>query len=186
MIMRQTGKETLTLMHRYAAGLVAVMLACLVSFPLAAEQGGFAVDPLTGVAMAGYDPVSYFEGEGPQQGSSRFTHEWAGVSWYFASAANREAFARTPAVYAPRFGGYGAMELARGYLSRGNPLVYAIHGDALFLFYSVGNREAFNRSVAPSLVLAAENWPRLAPQQGQRVTFSAEPAAVMQDGAGAD
>lgn len=176
MIMRQTGKETLTLMHRYAAGWIVLVLACLASLSLAAEQGGFAVDPLTGVALSGYDPVSYFETEGPQQGSGRFALEWAGVSWYFASAANRDAFARTPEVYAPRFGGYGAMELARGYLSRGHPLVYAVHADALFLFYSVGNREAFNRSVAASLQLAAGNWTRLAPHQGQRVTFSADEA----------
>src|SRR5690606_21608313 len=83
-------------------------------------------DPLTGVAIDGYDPVSYFTGSEPQLGKRDFEYEWGGVPWYFVSAANRDAFARNPDVYAPQYGGHCLMALSRGYLSDGKPRLYAI------------------------------------------------------------
>src|ERR687897_3752699 len=63
---------------------------------------------LSGVALDGFDPVSYFLGNGPKPGLPEHELVWGGVAWRFASAANREAFRRDPDAYAPRFGGYDA------------------------------------------------------------------------------
>lgn len=118
-------------------------------------------DPLTGVALDGMDPVSYFCEPAPVQGSPDFEYVWSGVPFYFANAANRDAFIRAPEVYAPLFGGHDAMSLARGFLSDGNPNLFVLKGDRLILFYSTGNRDAFLLSEDKALEKAGANWPAL-------------------------
>jgi len=116
-------------------------------------------DPISGVALNGYDPVSYFTEPEPLIGDRAYEVVWGGVPWYFANAANREVFVRTPEAYAPQFGGYGAMSVSRGYLAEGNPRIYVVAYGQLFLFYSSGNRDAFLMSERESLLAATENWP---------------------------
>src|ERR1700749_750100 len=109
-MMRQIGKQILTIvawlalaMAAHADGLVATIVT----------------GPLTGIAIDGYDPVRYFTDAEPQQGRPDFEYDWAGVPWYFESAANRDVFARSPDIYAPQYGGHCLMSLSRGYLSDG-------------------------------------------------------------------
>lgn len=118
-------------------------------------------DPLTGVAIDGFDPVSYFTEPTPLEGKPDYEYYWSGVPWYFATAANRDVFIGHPEVYAPRFGGHGAMSLARGFLSDGNPRIYVIHRQQLYLFYSAGNRDAFMLAPEQAIADAEANWPAL-------------------------
>jgi YHS domain-containing protein len=118
-------------------------------------------DPLTGVAIDGYDAVTYFISSEPQQGKPDFEYSWGGVSWYFASAANRDVFALNPETYAPQFGGHCATSLSRGYLSDGKPRLYVIEALKLYFFYSTANRDAFLLSKTPTIAKALENWPNL-------------------------
>ncbi|WP_196260474.1 YHS domain-containing (seleno)protein [Pelagibacterium limicola] len=127
-------------------------------YPAAAQTQKTVTNFLTGVALSGYDPVSYFTEPEPTLGSPLYEYEWNGVPWYFASEANRDIFINAPAVYAPLFGGHCAMSMARGFLSDGNPQIYRIVEDRLVLFYSVGNREAFELSRSTSFPRAVENW----------------------------
>ncbi|MBK8085410.1 MAG: hypothetical protein IPK28_17175 [Devosia sp.] len=145
--------------------LLAVLLA-MSSVPAAAASlvTTIVTDRLTGVAIEGYDPVSYFTEPDPQLGSPDFEYQWGGVPWYFASAANRDIFMRNPAIYAPQFGGHCLTSLTRGYLSDGKPRLYVISKMKLYLFYSVSNREAFLQSTGGSLETALANWPALASQ----------------------
>ena len=144
---------------------MAVLSAALVGFALSAAAASLVTtvvtDPLTGVAISGYDPVSYFIGPEPQRGLPDHEYYWRGVPWYFASAANRDVFIRAPEIYAPQFGGYCSMSLARGHLSDGNPRFYAISKMKLHLFYSAANREAFLLSPERAAGDAAVNWPEL-------------------------
>lgn len=132
--------------------------------PALAAPKAVVVDALTGVALSGYDPVAYFTEGAPRQGSALYDHAWNGAVWYFASAANRDVFARAPEIYAPLFGGHCAMALSRGYLSDGNPNIFAMVGDRLMLFYSVGNREAFLRTSAPAIRAAGTHWDTMTTQ----------------------
>ena len=150
--MRQTGKQILTI----------VLWLLLASLGRADDVlSNIVVDPLTGVAMEGYDPVSYFISPEPQQGLPDFEYVWGGVSWYFASAANRDVFARNPTTYAPQYGGHCVMSLSRGYLSDGKPRLYLIEALKLYFFYSTANRDAFLLSKAEALKLAEDNWQNL-------------------------
>ena len=118
-------------------------------------------DPLTGVAIEGYDPVSYFIDTEPRQGLPDFEYVWSGVSWYFQTAANRDVFARNPTVYAPQYGGHCVMSLSRGYLSDGKPRLYTIEGLKLYFFYSTANRDAFLMSKSEAVGKAEANWQNL-------------------------
>lgn len=151
-IMRQICKEILTI--------VAWLLLAT-----AARADGVTIpvvtDPLTGVAIDGFDPVTYFVEPEPRQGVPDYEYVWSGASWYFVSAANRDVFARNPTVYAPQYGGHCLMSLSRGYLSDGKPRLFAIEGLKLFFFYSTANRDAFLMSKTGALTLADANWLKL-------------------------
>jgi YHS domain-containing protein len=159
-IMRQTGKQILTL--TLLAGLVCLGLPPMAEARAAGLVTTIVTDPLTGVALDGYDPVSYFTDPAPQFGKSDFEYDWAGVAWYFESAANRDVFILNPTVYAPQYGGHCVMSLSRGYLSDGNPQLFVIDKARLYLFYSTANRAAFLESVPGALAAAEANWPLLA------------------------
>jgi YHS domain-containing protein len=61
------------------------------------------------IAVSGYDPLSYFQGDGvPVPGLSvhQVTHN--GAVYHFATAANAEAFRADPDLYAPQYGGHCA------------------------------------------------------------------------------
>lgn len=160
-MMRQKRKQNLTITRLLAA--LWLTLGLLLSAPVSAAALVTAIvtDPLTGVALEGYDPVSYFTEPEPIQGVADFEYQWGGVPWYFASAANRDVFMRNPEIYAPQFGGHCVTSLARGYLSDGKPRLYVISGMKLYLFYSVANREAFFKSEEASLVEANSGWAKL-------------------------
>lgn len=155
------GKQRLTLIRDMALALVLLFAAGPVGPAHALTLSlttAYAVDPLTGAALEGYDAVSYFTEMSPVAGRPEFEYYWSGVPWYFASAANRDVFIRSPETYVPLFGGYAAMSMSRGYLSSGNPRIFAILAGRLFLFYSSGNKEAFLISPRDAYQKAQEHW----------------------------
>lgn len=160
-MMRQKRKQNLTITGLLAALSVAIGLALSMPAAAAGLVTAIVADPLTGVALEGYDPVSYFTEPDPVQGVPDYEYQWGGVPWYFASAANRDVFMRNPEIYAPQFGGHCVTSLGRGYLSDGKPRLYVIAGMKLYLFYSVANREAFFQSQDTSLLSAEGGWARL-------------------------
>ncbi len=173
------GKERLTLLHD-GERMIAVMRGAFLAFVLALSAlmplhaaavstslgTAYAVDPLTGAALDGYDAVSYFAEPEPLPGRPEFEYYWAGVPWYFANAANRDAFATSPETYAPMFGGHATMSVARGYLSVGNPRIFVVLAGRLFLFYSSGNKEAFLLSPRDAYQKAESNWTNLSSDIG--------------------
>ena len=171
-MMRQIGKQILT-----------IVAWLLLAAPVAADAitQPIVVDPLTGVAIEGYDPVTYFIEREPRQGVPDYEYVWSGVSWYFVSAANRDVFARNPEVYAPQYGGHCLMSLSRGYLSDGKPRLYLVEALKLYFFYSTANRDAFLMSKGETLRLAANNWQNLSkglPVEKPQESFaSSEPSA---------
>jgi len=162
--MKQTGKQILTVrgILRWAAGAgLGLVLSGTALAGTSRLLSDIVIDPLSGVALDGYDPVSFFTEEEPQKGKPEFELFWSSVPWYFTSEANLEVFFKSPQIYAPQFGGHGTMSLARGFLSDGNPLIYAVLNDRLFLFYSFSNRDAFFLTDKTVRVQAYDNWQRL-------------------------
>ncbi|MEM1107301.1 MAG: YHS domain-containing (seleno)protein [Planctomycetota bacterium] len=90
-----------------------------------------------GLALEGYDPVAYFPDYGgkPLPGKKDLTAEFAGATYRFANAANREAFLAEPAAFAPAYGGWCAYAMADGKKVEINPKRFEVHDGRLFVFY---------------------------------------------------
>jgi hypothetical protein len=116
-------------------------------------------DERTGLAVRGFDAVSYFLGA-PRAGEEGIELLWGGVVWRFANEANREAFRRNPQVYAARLGGYDPTAAAEGALVAANPALFLVRRDRLYLFRSEANRSRF--LAEPAIEQKAEaRWPEL-------------------------
>lgn len=101
------------------------------------------IDRFSGVALSGYDPVSYFAGGRPLPGTQAHELVWAGAVWRFANEGNLAAFRAAPGVYAPAFGGYDGEAVGRGIAAAGNPRIFAVLGNKLVLFRDEVSRSTF-------------------------------------------
>ena len=115
-------------------------------------------DPRSGTALYGIDPVSYFIEGKPQEGRDDYELRFGGLVWRFASAANRAAFEASPALYVPEFGGYDPLAIEEGYPVPGNPALFAIEGDKLFLFSSAEHRQRFLANAPARTKAARAQW----------------------------
>lgn len=86
------------------------------------------------LALSGYDPVSYHTGK-PQKGSSKRALKFKGVTYRFASEANKEAFRKSPSKYEPAYGGWCAWAMREGGKTEIDPQSYLIIDDKLYVFY---------------------------------------------------
>jgi hypothetical protein len=119
------------------------------------------VDRYTGLALGGYDPVAYFTDARPLAGQPGFEVSEAGAVWRFRNEANRAFFLAHPEIYGPQFGGYDPTDLARGVTLAGNPQVWLIMGQRLFLFGRTESRDAFAAEPARFVREAKQRWPGL-------------------------
>lgn len=88
-----------------------------------------------GVAIQGYDPVSYFS-EQPTLGSPDLTSNYEGAVYHFASPENKAKFDAEPAKYVPQYGGYCAVAVSEGKTFPIDPNTYKVTNDKLYLFYN--------------------------------------------------
>ena len=133
----------------------------------AATLGGapaMALDPVFNwrrTALRGTDPVAYFTDGRPVEGSRRFTHEWQGATWRFASAQNRDSFAADPERYAPQYGGYCAWAVSQGYTASTDPEAWRIVDGKLYLNYSKSVQRRWEKDIPGNIAKADRNWPGL-------------------------
>jgi hypothetical protein len=128
----------------------------------AATGDRIAVNPQTGLAISGFDPVAYFTDGKPKLGRPGLEMSEGGAIWRFRNEGNRAAFAEHPEVYAPRFGGYDPVAIARGKSVPGHPLFFTVTGERLYLFYSPEARAEFLASPGRIIEAAARKWPEVA------------------------
>lgn len=89
-----------------------------------------------GVAIEGYDPVSYFDGK-PLEGSPQFTVTHQGITYRFAGARNASRFKSEPARYEPAYGGWCAYAMGEsGDKVKIDPETFKIVEGTLYLFYN--------------------------------------------------
>jgi hypothetical protein len=145
---------------------VALHLAVLLSFPVvmaarAATTERLVVDHVTGLAIGGIDPVAYFTDGAMQAGSPDFEAAALGAVWRFRNADNRSFFLAAPDIYAPQFGGYDPIDVARGVAVPGVPRLWLVYDKRLYLFSREDARDAFARAPEQMVHSAVAAWPAL-------------------------
>ena len=91
-----------------------------------------------GIALGGYDVVSYRQEDGPVPGSEDFSLQHGGSIYLFASQSNADAFRENPDRYLPHYEGFCAVTLALGRVTCPEYRNFKIEDDRLLLFEVTG------------------------------------------------
>jgi YHS domain-containing protein len=118
------------------------------------------VDGAGKVMLQGHDAVAYFTANDAVRGQRDHALEHMGVIWYFASAANREAFRREPDRYMPQFGGYcsNGINYATPGGGGGGPNGWRIYRGKLYVFGDQQARDHFEMDTELNIRLAHTHW----------------------------
>lgn len=114
-----------------------------------------------GVALDGYDPVSYVTAGQPTKGEAKIEATYNGALYHFVSQENREIFEKNPAKYAPAYGGYCGYAASIGKVRHANPQLWSIVDSELIVQHSRAAVDLWNKDVVANKAKADANWPRL-------------------------
>ncbi|MBX2865107.1 MAG: YHS domain-containing protein [Leptolyngbyaceae cyanobacterium MAG.088] len=112
-----------------------------------------------GIALRGYDPVSYFTEGAPAKGQKTFSLIWNEATWYFATAENRGLFKRDPEKYAPANGGYCTFGIVLRKKFDGDPQVWSVIKSRLYVFLNKEVQQKFLQDSTGNLQKVSKNWP---------------------------
>jgi YHS domain-containing protein len=147
---------------------ISAVAAAFFSLGALTATGAFAVVPTSasavdadehGIAMQGYDPVAYFTEGAPHKGDARFKLTQNGATYYFANSANMKRFKKNPVAYLPQFGGFCAMGTAMSQKFEGDPKVWHIVDNKLYLNFNPDVDRRWGDAVPSNITKANENWP---------------------------
>ncbi|NRA98321.1 MAG: hypothetical protein HRU32_00660 [Rhodobacteraceae bacterium] len=148
--------------------LASAVFALSTSAALAGEQY---VDE-TGFAVSGYDVVAYFSLDqsavGTAQpegvpGSKSITADYNGATFAFSTEANRDTFLSDPEKYVPQYDGHCAYGVSRGGKVPGNPNLWRIVDDKLYLNITPVVVGFWEEDIPGNIDLAEGNWPGIEP-----------------------
>ena len=89
-----------------------------------------------GIAIEGYDPVSYFNGK-PEEGDEDIKISHKGITYLFANQNDLTRFKANPDKYEPAYGGWCAYAMGeKGEKVRIDPETFKILDGKLYLFYN--------------------------------------------------
>lgn len=89
------------------------------------------------LAIAGYDPVAYFNLNKAVEGKKEINLTVEGVRYHFSSVSNRDLFKANPSKYEPQFGGWCAYAMGeKGEKVAIDPETFKILNGKLYLFYN--------------------------------------------------
>ncbi|MEX0368112.1 MAG: YHS domain-containing (seleno)protein [Ruegeria sp.] len=149
----------------------ALAFAAAAAFAVPAFAGPQYVDG-TGYAASGYDVVAYRGLEQSALGAAQpagvkghasITAEYNGATWAFATEENRAKFLENPAYYAPQYDGHCAYGVSRGGKVPGNPNLWRIVDDKLYLNITDVVVGFWEEDIPGNINLAEGNWPGIEP-----------------------
>ncbi|MEO1149659.1 MAG: YHS domain-containing (seleno)protein [Pseudomonadota bacterium] len=148
-----TNKHTFTRRSVLITG-AAIALTATPAFALPRIATG----RFSNLAIKGYDTTSYFQHGEARKGASSTEINYQGATWRFASEDDANIFKADPAAYAPQFGGYCTRALSLEKTVPGNPQVWRIYEDNLYLFVRPVGGTKFDEDPAAMLALASAYW----------------------------
>jgi len=117
------------------------------------------------VAIQGYDPVAYFKQNKAIEGTKELAISFEGVTYYFASADDKEEFKKDPVKYEPEYGGWCAYAMgAKGSKVEVDPETFKILNGRLYLFYNKylnNTLKSWDKDETNLKAKADTNWQKL-------------------------
>ncbi len=115
-----------------------------------------------GMAIQGYDPVSYFSANKAVKGEASHSTNYQGLIYYFSSDANKKQFLANPSKYEPQYGGWCAFAMGDyGKKVEINPETFKIIDGKLYLFYNAyfnNTLKSWNKDEKNLKAKAEKNW----------------------------
>jgi YHS domain-containing protein len=108
--------------------------------------------------LKGHDVVNYFTQSKFAVGSPQFKSVYKGVTFQFASDANKRLFDASPDKYLPEYGGYCANGVVYGIPWGGDADTWEMIDGKLYIFGGAGSRDAFMLDVPGNKLLAEKYW----------------------------
>ncbi len=93
---------------------------------------------MDGVAVGGFDLISYRHRDGPVPGTAKYSMEYNGSKYLFANQANLDTFRADAERYLPAYAGFCAITLALGRVTCPEYSNFKIEDDRLLLFEVTG------------------------------------------------
>ena len=128
----------------------------------------------SGYAVSGFDVVEYRNlqqvpvGQTQPQavpGKASITADYNGAKWAFANEANRDLVLKDPAKYAPVFDGHCAYGVSVGGKVQGNPHLWRIVDDKLYLNITKNVVGQWEEDIPGNITKANTNWTGLEPKE---------------------
>ena len=142
--------------------IVVIAFISITTFAQTAAKRATAFNLDNKVAIQGYDPVAYFTQKKAVKGKLALTANYEGVTYYFASKANKEAFTKTPASYEPQYGGWCAYAMGtNGEKVEIDPETFKILDGKLYLYYNAyfnNTLKSWNKDEVNLKKKADANW----------------------------
>src|SRR5262245_36229448 len=114
-----------------------------------------------GVALGGYDSVTYFTDGAPKKGDAKIEATFNGALYHFVSQDNRATFEKDPTKYAPAYGGFCGYAASIGKVRPADPLIWSIVDGHLIVQHTKGAEELWKQDVAGNKAKADKYWPYL-------------------------
>lgn len=108
--------------------------------------------------VLGYDLVSYHTDGKPVRGNGNNVVVVDGVTYLFASEANKNAFEKSPEKYLPAYGGFCAYGVAVNKKFIGDPQVWKIVDGKLYLNLDSGIQGKWNEDIPGYITKGNQNW----------------------------
>ena len=108
--------------------------------------------------LKGHDPVAYFTVGKPVPGRPDVKMDHEGVTYRFASEANREQFRAAPDKFKPQFNGFCSNGLVYAIPLGGNHDTFKIVNGRLFMFGGEGSKKYWEMDETRHIALGDQYW----------------------------
>jgi YHS domain-containing protein len=115
------------------------------------------------VMLKGYDPVAYFKQGKAVRGKRSIWSTYSGVTYFFASEADKADFDQKPKKFEPQYGGFCANGVAKGRQTASDPTVFHIHKGKLYFCETPAAKAEFISNPDANISRADDNWLKLGP-----------------------
>jgi YHS domain-containing protein len=156
--------EVVTLARRLCFGVFVVsILGCSAMQAQNPSEGYGPVNAVAGEAgerlmLKGHDVVSYFVDGKHALGLAQNASSYKGVTFHFASVANKKLFDDAPEKYLPQYGGYCANGIAYAIPWGGDADTWVMVNGKLYIFGGASSKDAFLLDVPGNIALSDKYW----------------------------